>query len=426
VAPQSKAPTESELAALLGEIGTKRRSIAPAILEEDQYALILRECPYIAARLPPSAPNTTVGVIANQAIKLALDTLPSQTDQLVAEAALGIKPFEGQLIKERQRDVSSTPDIGCDEHAFRRRRERTLPFIARKLLQAEVATPRGRDRPRATEPMEARASRGLAVDSEALLDRSLQRLGGDAANLHFHCLAVLFLSGLHYSLPEDLRGRLYKYHYASSTIWDHLSEVSLRYALVPYLSGADFLRRYSQRRGVAPFEDRMGGPDYALLADLIQSIAEMNPLGSEQVRLLTSCYEGYLFEDEFPLGDILDQTWRPWFYRAIVRVSDDYRGTGMPQGDYIYDDPLRRPLPLEVLAARAGAIEKTITQHLSYPEPVVANARRRVHKLVSYVAEPDEFQPFVDGRSLRDLLDAYLDEHSVRLASSSTVWYKSE
>lgn len=408
--------TERELAALLGEIGTKRRSIAPVILEEETYAKRLRACSYIAVRVPPSASNGTVAVVANSAIRTAVKNLPSPTDRLVAEAALGVGEFEGFLLKERRRDVAATADIGCDENSFRRRRERLLPFIARYLLKEDAPVRRGSSR---------NVTSASATPTEAKATRYLGDLADEAVNLHYHCLGLMFLTQYHYlprHLPPENNYRRYRRHDFVHLIWEELAMVLLTRAVIPYHDALSALQYHLTNHGFAETEAVLTREDHHQVRDLIELVRTMLPFDSDPMRLLVLNKEGYISEDEANLPEIFSNTWKPWFYRALFEPNDRWwRGIGLPSE--IVTDSLTPP-PIEVLAARSGALGRAITRHLSIPRPIVSDARRRVRKLMSYVFEPDEFEPLYDGRSLRDLLDSFLDEQGVLLADSSIVWYK--
>lgn len=405
---------EEELYAALTEIGTKRKSVRPSVLEN--YADLFRNTPRVKHQLLPGASDNEVAVAAKTAIMTVLADIADSTDRLMGEAVLAVGQFEGKRVEDRKEIIEAAVH---SPHTYKHKRKPVLATIVGALARKEPPPPR------LPEPQVITSSPKVAGIWW------LRRLGLACAELQFRGLSSLFVAHFHYVLEESETPFL-TYRYPDSfVIWDECA----RHLFDGF---AQFLAEFESALAANSYNDPIYGEHFPLieiedqlpefgirsLADLYRSALGSGPkLGEIKQGLVVahgkSANPGRLV---FLFREVFEKVWLPWYYKQVVRLKPDTSPKlRIPAPADIILDGTGSLSGVEQLVATAAAAERFIQAHVSYGVPVVAEARRRAHKTLAHYYDFDEWLPVIRNTSLQQHIDMYFDRKLAELAKSDIV-----
>jgi hypothetical protein len=380
-------PSADTLYDLLGEIGTKRKSIQPHVLID--YPLLFR-CPQIARHVRRDATDADRSHAAFSALKAAFLAIPSPTDRLVAEAILATGRFQGMPVDERKREVAKTKQIGCTENSYKHRRERVLREVCGFLLTESVG------------PIRSTASPENATDTPR--KGAPLALAEVSADLHFRALAALFLIHIDNKLVE---GRPYR-----ESKWQAWSECSEHFLiafahLVANLYPLQEPSSKSERTAEKLSQLEVVLPPVAVdtFLSLYRSlIADGPPFRKHTADEFNAYVDGYFFINELKVY----AEWNRWY-------GDPFRN--IPAAGYSDSSPWT--LQVERIAAKAARMERLISEHVNPEIAATVLPRRRAKKALAYYFDIDENLPIIHGRSLREWIDSFFDAMRSNLADDA-------
>lgn len=305
----------------------------------------------------------------------------------------------------------STSELHVKNHLRRPLLEKVGRLIVVQLQKhrAEIDTPNGTGKHRRAfeeEPSFPRPDSELPFSVD-----SLNWLAMVSAELYFACLTALFLPYIHYE-KHCQRYRLGE----AAAVWGESAEHLL-------LCYGNFISRRGhgsiiERDLFNTFIKHVPQSVLTTIHAIRNDTRALIPrLTSKQIQVL----EERPLPSEKEYQYILHPTWRNWYKDEVVH-HDSVESFPPTPTKLISSD---QPLGIELLAAKAGEVERLLSAHLEYPEPFLTNARGRAHKRLGYYFDVEDWERSIEGHSLREHADMFFDREMVRLANPDLVWFDS-
>lgn len=414
---------ESQLYKTLGEIGRKKRAIAPWILEE--HAPLFRHCPQITGRARAEV-HSSLANAAHHALLAAITALPTKTERLVAEAILGVGLFEGESVDARKRIVANTKPHGCSENSYKHHRPLVLRQIVRFLLTPPVQP---------QSPAVASLTQSLFDGSPAPITRydlCLLDLAYNACELQYNALAGVFIYDFlptlkkNYGLRFAFRRLPYEVwrscceelfrRYLDFLSWSHhlftddLELKRLRRKLKPSaINDLDALCRQCVACGPAELSELKEFEPYGLYPGRGEDIAEVDD--AEPVFDAYQYPQGhrdYGRSDSEALELLYVTVWEHWYSKQVPI---------MPLSAFleIQKSP-ETPTALETMAGKAAAIFRAVAEHMDWMPPYVVTVRRQTSRDIMHHFAFEDWERHFDGRSLKDNIEVFWAEKEAELA----------
>ena len=413
----------------LTEIGTKRRSIQPWVLED--FPLLFK-CPQVFERAI-SQTKPVLAEAANSALLEAIKAIPDQKDKLIAEGVLAVGRFEGKEVNERIREIDATPHIGSSTDGYKRRRPRVLRAIAQFLIRETVNSSLRRTQAADT------GSRLVWVDMPAL--NTIARVSSE---LHYHALTALFVSEFDRQVQENAQD---VYRQGRMEVWYSCSE-----ALFPIYLDFVAVTRYCLREYKNEMLDSLSSIELADLEKLSRTCAACGPVALYDLtdneydwymeRLWGNALPQHGFDFEFklppghefydhrkisfksPLPKLYVTAWLPWYeanmtmsleltYRPFALIADAVKG-------FADEAPASA---IELIVAKTSAIYELIGSRFELESPFRAISRRQAEKDIAHHYIVDEWLPLFSGKSLKAHAEEFLSEKATELAKPEIVWF---
>ncbi|MBS1883590.1 MAG: hypothetical protein JSS97_11620 [Actinobacteria bacterium] len=406
---------EDKLYDALTEIGTKRKSIHPSVLED--YDLLL-ECPQVSGRLN-SRDRARIARVAHTALREVVSTFPDRTDQLVGEAILAVGRFEGESVDERKRLVEETEITGCSKDGYKRRRPKVLRAIVRSLLkplpEEQNFTPDGPNR-----------SAHVTVG-----EFTPDWLAHVAIGLHYHITGAGFVAAFDHHVQRyqqahsDYTPRYPVYRPDRINVWYACSE-RIFSAYIDLC--ARTVAIVTQDPG--KLADVLPEPVCVELVTLLWECACCGPLDISGITV--NAFLIYLFGDwgtnvlprpaldreladtspirgrwESPFPDFYVNSWMPWYEAQLERPPDTFHR--LRGHCSIRANPAPSVSKLEEMAAKSGAVYTLLNRAGSLALPFRTRARQSTLKDIVNCYALDEWLPLFDGKSIREHAALYLD-----------------
>lgn len=265
----------------------------------------------------------------------------------------------------------------------------------------------------ALHPVELSDQQALAVGQENSADSEKMDgatgffvfLARRAVNLHFHALVALFVA----HFDQVLEGSRKHYTAPRSFVWEDTEELAFE-AFVGFAVYLPPSLDFASSDNPFVNADKLFSVQVAdNLRKLSKEVIDAGPpMGFDEWDMMRALYEGHLgtLKDARRNGHIpfYEEGWRPW-YRANLLQIDSLR--------YWPPRPVDikgvRSLGVAFMARRAEEIEAIFLRYMGTSVVSPSEARRVVQKVIGAYYRMDDWRPLINGRSLVQHIDAFID-----------------
>lgn len=367
-------------------IGRFDRSITADTLE--RYPIIVN-APAVRRRALDASDQPSCAAAAHELLTELIDELRQDaTTHTVVRAALGIhRSYKGVDITVREKELEDTQ--GVSSRVFKYRRKQAYLFLEAALLGDPSEAP-----PNAN----MSASQTNSHPKIVAWEQPVRALAESLLDLYFPLITTLAALEINLTIdntdfPRGFRG----YTVIAFEAFQAAASLVCTYRFGMWPKHLECLSAHlGEDIAKTLIEDTTYVADGCLC---------VTPEGNV---VLHAALTGATSFETPPANDIYAAWLYSWYFLwrppRITGVDNDFTPN--------------RPA-ISKIAKQAGEVAVVAAEHGAITEPLIQTRRAQAHKLLSFSYNFDEFAPLINGKSLRQYADTFLDKQLLRMASGS-------